>query len=169
MKQGKSNIDEFRPMLFSIAYNMLGTVADAEDMVQETYFSWLNSDKSHVENTKFYLIRTVSNKCITYLKNLKKEREAYEGTWLPEPILSFSDAESNLKGEDKPSIGFMYMLERLTPIERGVMILKEAFNLDHSQIFFVERIGCKKRSYQFYFAGRYGNRRFNQCRRHCWQ
>lgn len=147
MTEEKQNIDEFRPMLFSIAYNMLGTVADAEDMVQETYISWLSSDKSHVENIKFYLIRTVSNKCITYLKKLKKEREAYKGTWLPEPILSVSEAESNPKVEDKLSIGFMYLLEKLTPIERGVMILKEAFNIDHSQIskvFDISYENCRK-------------------------
>jgi RNA polymerase sigma-70 factor (ECF subfamily) len=134
MKQEKQNIDEFRHMLFSIAYNMLGTVADAEDMVQETYISWLNSDKSHVDNIKFYLIRTVSNKCIAHLKKLKKERETYKGTWLPEPILAAPETESDPKTEDKLSIGFMYLLEKLSPIERGVMILKEAFNIDHSQI-----------------------------------
>lgn len=134
MTDEKRNIDEYRPMLFSIAYNMLGTVADAEDMVQETYISWLNSDKSHVENVKFYLIRTVSNKCIAYLIKLKKQREAYKGTWLPEPILSIPEPESDLKTEDKLSIGFMYLLEKLTPVERGVMILKEAFDIDHEQI-----------------------------------
>ncbi len=134
MKQEEYNIDEFRPMLFSIAYNMLGTIADAEDMVQETYISWLNSDKPHVENIKFYLIRTVSNKCITYLKKLKKQRETYKGTWLPEPIISIPEAEANTEVQDKLSIGFMYLLEKLSPIERGVMILKEAFNIDHTQI-----------------------------------
>jgi len=134
MNHEKQNIDEFRPMLFSIAYNMLGTVADAEDMVQETYISWLNSDKSHVENIKFYLIRTVSNKCIAHLKKLKKERETYTGTWLPEPILGSAETETELKSEDKLSIGFVYLLERLSPIERAVLILKEAFNIDHAQI-----------------------------------
>lgn len=130
----QANIYEFKSMLFSIAYNMLGTVSDAEDMVQETYVSWLSSDKSHVENIKFYLIRTVGNKCIAHLKKLKKERETYKGTWLPEPILSTSEAESELKTNDKLSIGFVYLLERLSPIERAVLILKEAFNFDHSQI-----------------------------------
>jgi RNA polymerase sigma-70 factor, ECF subfamily len=87
-----------------------------------------------VENIKFYLIRTVTNKCIAHLKKLKKQREAYKGTWLPEPILSVPDAESDPKTDDKLSIGFMYLLEKLTPVERAVMILKEAFNIDHSQI-----------------------------------
>lgn len=118
-------------MLFSIAYNMLGTTTDAEDMVQETYVNWLNTNKSHVENIKFYLIRTISNKCITHLKKLKKERETYKGTWLPEPLLSTIDS---IEIKDNLSIGFMYLLEKLTPIERGVMILKEAFDIDYLEI-----------------------------------
>lgn len=120
-------------MLFTIAYNMLGTTTDAEDMVQETYINWLNTDKSHVENIRFYLIRTISNKCITHLKKLKKERETYKGTWLPEPLLATSVTE-NTDIKDNLSIGFMYLLEKLTPIERGVMILKEAFDIDHHEI-----------------------------------
>jgi len=120
-------------MLFSIAYNMLGTTTDAEDMVQETYINWLNTNKSHVENIKFYLIRTISNKCITHLKKLKKDRETYKGTWLPEPLLSTSATES-IDIKDNLSIGFMYLLEKLTPIERGVMILKEAFDIDYLEI-----------------------------------
>lgn len=118
-------------MLFAIAYNMLGTTADAEDMVQETYVNWLNTHKSHVENIKFYLIRTISNKCITHLKKLKKERETYKGTWLPEPLLSTNES---IDIKDNLSIGFMYLLEKLTPIERGVMILKEAFDIDYLEI-----------------------------------
>jgi len=121
-------------MLFSIAYNMLGTISDAEDMVQETFISWLNSDKSHVENIKFYLIRTVSNKCITHLKKIKEQREAYNGIWLPEPLLSDSETDNNPDIEDNLSIGFMYLLEKLTPIERGVIILKEAFDIDYTEI-----------------------------------
>lgn len=133
MKEESEAINPYRTMLFSIAYNMLGTLADAEDMVQETYASWLASDKSHVQSVKFYLIRTVSNKCITHLRKLKQERAAYIGTWLPEPIpspLDVADGDSR----DKLSIGFMYLLEKLTPIERGVIILKEAFTLHHDEI-----------------------------------
>ena len=121
-------------MLFSIAYNMLGTIADAEDMVQETYIGWLGSDKSHVENARFYLIRTISNKCITHLKKLKQHRELYTGTWLPEPLVSSPDVESNLDVKKNLSIGFLYLLEKLTPIERAVIILKEAFDIDYDEI-----------------------------------
>lgn len=133
MEQKYHDINEFRPMLFSIAYNMLGASSDAEDMVQETYVSWLHADRSHVENIKFYLIRTISNKCITHLKKLKKQREAYLGTWLPEPLLSTPAIETG-ETKDSLSIGFMYLLEKLTPIERGVLILKEAFDIDYPEI-----------------------------------
>ncbi len=147
MENEIKNLDEYRSMLFSIAYNMLGTVADAEDMVQETYVSWLNSDKSHVENTRFYLIRTISNKCLTHLKKLKKEREVYKGTWLPEPILSAANNENNAELTDNLSLGFLYLLEKLTPIERGVIILKEAFNIDYpeiSKIFDLSNDNCRQ-------------------------
>jgi RNA polymerase sigma-70 factor (ECF subfamily) len=86
MSNRNSDIGQHRSMLFSIAYNMLGSFADAEDMVQETFVSWASSDKSHVEVPKFYLIRTITNKCIDHLKKLKQQREQYTGTWLPEPI-----------------------------------------------------------------------------------
>lgn len=130
----QQDISQFRTMLFSIAYNMLGTIADAEDMVQETYVSWLKSDKSHVENVRFYLIRTLSNKCISRLRKLKLEREAYKGTWLPEPLVSASDTENFPSANDNLSIGFMYLLEKLTPIERAVVILKEAFDFPYEEI-----------------------------------
>ncbi|OQP40797.1 hypothetical protein A4H97_14375 [Niastella yeongjuensis] len=146
MEPQSHDINEYRSMLFSIAYNMLGTSADAEDMVQETYISWLHADRSHVENIKFYLIRTISNKCISHLKKLKKERETYLGTWLPEPLLLPTDAE-NIETKDKLSIGFMYMLEKLSPIERGVLILKEAFEIDYpgiAAIFDISYENCRQ-------------------------
>src|ERR1044072_7591410 len=85
MNNDTEDLIQYRRMLFSIAYNKLGTIVDAEDMVQETYASWLQSDKSHVVNTRFYLMRIISNKCITHLNNIRKDREAYTGTWLPDP------------------------------------------------------------------------------------
>ncbi len=121
-------------MLFSIAYNMLGSVSDAEDMIQETYIGWLKSDKSHVENTRFYLIRVISNKCLDHLKKLRQEREAYTGVWLPEPVVSATDLSEASEPEKNLDIGFMYLLEKLTPVERGVIILKESFDMEYIEI-----------------------------------
>lgn len=143
MKHEEKDIYQYRAMLFSIAYNMLGSIADAEDMVQETFASWLESDKSHVENHKYYLIRSVSNKCITHLNKLKQERETYKGTWLPEPLSSSMDSDDT----QKLSIGFMYLLEKLTPIERGVLILREAFDLEYEEIcrnFDISQESCRQ-------------------------
>lgn len=140
------DINQYRPVLFSIAYNMLGSIADAEDMVQETFLSWLNSDKSHVENPKFYLIRAVCNKCINRLKELKRERETYTGVWLPEPVVS-NTLSSPSEAEKELNIGFLYLLEKLTPIERGALILKESFNLQYSElssIFDITEESCRQ-------------------------
>jgi RNA polymerase sigma-70 factor (ECF subfamily) len=147
MDSKTADINQYRSMLFYIAYNMLGIIADAEDMVQETYISWLDSDKSHVENARFYLIRTISNKCISHLKKLKQQREIYTGTWLPEPLASSAGVESNFDINKNLSIGFLYLLEKLTPIERGVIILKEAFDIDYdeiSKIFYITNDTCRQ-------------------------
>lgn len=143
----KEEINQYRSMLFSIAYNMLGVIADAEDMVQETFMSWLDSDKSHVENAQFYLIRVISNKCITHLKKLKHQREIYTGVWLPEPLVSSMDTEDNSDMKKNLSIGFLYLLEKLTPIERGVLILRESFDIDYneiSKIFDINNDACRQ-------------------------
>jgi RNA polymerase sigma-70 factor (ECF subfamily) len=110
---------------------MLGSISDAEDMVQDTYVSWLQTDQSNVINPKFYLIRIVSNKCIAHLNKVKKEREAQLRLWLPEADLSDSQTDGD---PDRLTFGFMYLLEKLTPLERGIIILKEAFDLKHQEI-----------------------------------
>jgi len=125
------DMDQYRPTLFSIAYKMLGSISDAEDMVQDTYVSWLQADQSHINNPKFYLIRIVSNKCIAHLNKVKSEREAQLRLWLPEADLSDTH---NSGDPDRLTIGFMYLLEKLTPLERGIVILKDAFNLKHPEI-----------------------------------
>jgi RNA polymerase sigma-70 factor (ECF subfamily) len=125
---------------------MLGSIADAEDMVQETFLSWMNSDKSHVENPKFYLIRAITNKCISHLRKLKQERETYTGVWLPEPVVS-NTSSAITETEKELNIGFLYLLERLTPIERAVLILKESFNFQYSElssIFDVTEESCRQ-------------------------
>ncbi len=127
---------EYKSLLFSVAYNMLGLVADAEDMVQDTYEKWLKLDAAHVQNIKAYLVKTITNACINHLNKLKRERKNYIGPWLPEPLIA---SEENLGAQAEEmfhplSIGIMVMLEKLTPQERAVFLLKEIFAYDYDEI-----------------------------------
>ena len=136
MKNAVENpIHYYRPMLFSIAYNMLGSLMDAEDMVQDTFLNWYKTDTRHVDHPKFYLIRAIINRCINHLKEQQKKRENYKGTWLPETLVSEMNGEERQREEDrKLSIGILYLLEKLTPPERGVLILRESFNFTFPEI-----------------------------------
>jgi RNA polymerase sigma-70 factor (ECF subfamily) len=136
MEAGKQkDILEYRPLLFSIAYNMLGSIMDAEDIVQDTFAYWYNTDQSHVENPKYYLVRAITNRCINHLKEAKRKRETYVGTWLPEPLVDNTERQSlAFDRKNELSIGFMYLLEKLNPIERAVLILKEGFDFSYSEI-----------------------------------
>ena len=127
---------EYKSLLFSVAYNMLGLVSDAEDMVQDVYEKWLKVDAAHVQNVKAYLVKTITNTCINHLNKLKRERKDYIGPWLPEPIIA---SEENLGAQAAEmfhplSIGIMVMLEKLTPQERAVFLLKEIFAYDYDEI-----------------------------------
>jgi RNA polymerase sigma-70 factor (ECF subfamily) len=113
-----------RPYLFKIAYSMTGVVEEAEDIVQDVFTKWLESDRGDVVNRKGYLSRMVVNQSITRLNLLKAERETYKGLWMPEPYITLNaDAET-------PTIdyGLLLLLEKLNPLERAVFILRESFS-----------------------------------------
>jgi RNA polymerase sigma-70 factor, ECF subfamily len=119
-----------RPYLFSIAYNMTGTVEDAEDIVQDVFEKWLQAERSEVESAKAYLARMVVNRSIDRLNELKSVREAYKGFWLPEPYITL-EADPGL-----PSIDYalLTLLEKLNPAERAVFILRESFSESYKLI-----------------------------------
>ena len=121
----------YKPYLFSIAYNMLGEVEAAEDIVQDAFEKWLTVDHSKVTNEKAYLSRIVMNKSIDRLEKLKKEREAYKGTWLPEPVVY-----DTLPAEEEYNLDFaiLFLLEKLNPYERAVLVLRESFDMDYAEI-----------------------------------
>ena len=126
---------EYRSFLFSVAYNMLGAVADAEDIVQDTYEKWLTIDQDQVKHPKSYLVKIVTNKCINQLNKLKRERETYIGPWIPEPLVSTEDSSTaSIEMFHPLSIGIMMMLEKLTALERAVFLLKEIFSYDYDEI-----------------------------------
>jgi len=125
---------EYRNLLFSIAYDMLGNVSEAEDMVQETYIKWITSGET-VTYPKAYLVKIVTNLSINYLDLARKKRETYVGVWLPGPVIQKA-GNTFQPGEmyHALSIGLMVLLEKLTPVERAVFLLKEIFSYDHREI-----------------------------------
>lgn len=127
---------EYKALLFSVAYNMLGNVAAAEDIVQDTFLKWMEIDTSEVRHTKAYLVKTVTNKCINYLDSARLKREEYVGLWLPEPLLNYDLNKPYAKVESYHalSIGILVLLEKLTPQERAVFLLKEVFSYDYYEL-----------------------------------
>ena len=126
---------EYRTLLFSVAYRILGTAADAEDMVQDAWLKWSAADRSQVADPKAYLTRIVSNLALARLRSTRHKRETYVGPWLPEPILTTGDtAEKTVTDAESVSMAMMVVLETLSPLERAVFVLKEVFDFSHAEI-----------------------------------
>jgi RNA polymerase sigma-70 factor (ECF subfamily) len=126
--------NHYRQLLFGIAYRMLGTVTDAEDMVQETFLRWQQTPQTQVQSPKNYLATTITRLCIDYLRSARVRREQYVGPWLPEPLLTQQDPAEQVELADSLSMAFLVMLERLSPIERAVFLLREVFEYDYPEI-----------------------------------
>jgi RNA polymerase sigma-70 factor, ECF subfamily len=131
-----NDFNHHRPLLFSIAYRMLGTVTDAEDMVQETFLRWQQTASETVRSAKTYLATIITRLCIDHLRSARVQREQYVGTWLPEPILTQQSDNSTdlMELADSLSIAFLAVLERLSPIERAVFLLRDVFEYDYDEI-----------------------------------
>jgi len=134
-----SNLEAFnqhRPLLFAIAYRMLGTVTDAEDMVQETFLRWQQTTATTVKSAKTYLSTIITRLCIDHLRSARVRREQYIGSWLPEPILTqqTDDPAAQMELAESLSMAFLVVLERLSPIERAVFLLRDVFEYDYDEI-----------------------------------
>jgi RNA polymerase sigma-70 factor (ECF subfamily) len=129
---------ELRPLLFSIAYRMLGSVSEAEDIVQEAFLRFHRevSDGTAVESPKAYLSAVTTRLAIDHLRSARVRRERYVGTWLPEPILTDPDSDAAVQAEtaDSLSMAFLLLLENLTPVERAVFLLREIFDYGYDEI-----------------------------------
>jgi RNA polymerase sigma-70 factor (ECF subfamily) len=125
--------DQYRGLLFSIAYRMLGSVADAEDMLQETFVRWQQTpNEDDIRSPRAYLVTIVSRLCINHLQSARVRREEYVGQWLPEPIVTGPlDVQ---RADESLSMAFLLLLERLTPVERAVFLLREIFDYEYSDI-----------------------------------
>lgn len=121
------SFEPLRPKLMRVAYRMLGSVADAEDMVQETFIRWMNGDRSEVREPEAFLRRTVTRLCLDQLKSARRQRETYVGPWLPDPLV---DDE----GEEDVTLPLMLALERLSPLERAAFLLHDVFGLAFEEI-----------------------------------
>lgn len=126
---------EHQPMIFGLAYRMLGSVADAEDVVQETFLRWQGTDRDGIASPKSFLATVATRLSVDQLRRRQRERETYVGPWLPEPILTDdSDQASQAELAESLSLAFLTLLERLQPIERAVLLLHDVFQYSHDEI-----------------------------------
>jgi RNA polymerase sigma factor (sigma-70 family) len=116
---------EHRRLLLPIAYRMTGSIADAEDPVQDTWLRCRDMDADHVANPRAYLVRTVTNLSLNQLTSARARRETYIGPWLPEPVLTAPDAEQEAETEESISMAMLVVLETLTPQERAIFLLHD--------------------------------------------
>ncbi|MFE3453789.1 RNA polymerase sigma-70 factor [Nonomuraea sp. NPDC059194] len=125
---------EHRGLLTGVAYRILGSVADAEDVVQEAWLRWAGVDHATVEDAKAYLIRVTSRLAVDRLRWARSRRESYVGPWLPEPIGTTPDAAERAELTDTVELALLVVMETLSPLERAVFVLREAFDLPFAEI-----------------------------------
>jgi RNA polymerase sigma-70 factor, ECF subfamily len=125
-----------RPLLFSIAYRMLGSASDAEDVLQDAWLRYRNADVSAIRSPKAFATTIVTRLCLDRLKSARATREQYIGPWLPEPVLTseVGDQETMLQRAESVTLAFLVLLEQLSPEERAVFVLKDVFEYDHAEI-----------------------------------
>ncbi|SDM55405.1 RNA polymerase sigma-70 factor [Allokutzneria albata] len=123
-----------RNLLFTVAYEMLGSAADAEDVLQETWLRWVNVDLGTVRDQRAYLVRITTRQALTRLRTLGRRKESYVGPWLPEPLLTAPDVAEDVELADSVSMAMMLVLETLAPTERAVFVLREVFDFGYDEI-----------------------------------
>ncbi|MER6808774.1 RNA polymerase sigma-70 factor [Spirillospora sp. NPDC000708] len=123
-----------RNMLFTVAYEMLGSAADAEDVLQETWLRWVKVDVGQVRDQRAYLVQITIRQSMNRLRSIRRCREAYVGPWLPEPLLTTPDVAENIELAESVSMALMLVLETLSPTERAVFVLREVFGFGYDEI-----------------------------------
>ena len=122
-----ASFDPLRPKLMRVAYRMLGSVADAEDVLQEAFIRWMGADRSEVREPEAFLRRTITRLCLDQLKSARRQRETYIGPWLPDPLLEEEE-------EEDVTLPLMLALERLSPLERAAFLLHDVFGLGFGEV-----------------------------------
>ena len=123
-----------RNLLFTVAYEMLGSAADAEDVLQETWLRWAGVDLGTVRDQRAYLVRITTRQALSRLRALGRRKESYVGPWLPEPLLTAPDVAEDIELANSVSMAMLLVLETLTPTERAVFVLREVFDLAYDEI-----------------------------------
>ena len=123
-----------RNLLFTVAYEMLGSAADAEDVLQETWLRWAGVDLDTVRDQRAYLVRITTRQALSRLRTLGRRKESYVGPWLPEPLLTAPDVAEDVELAESVSMAMLLVLETLTPTERAVFVLREVFDLGYDEI-----------------------------------
>jgi RNA polymerase sigma-70 factor (TIGR02957 family) len=126
--------DEHRSLLVSVAYRILGSVTDAENAVQEAYLRWSGVEHSEINDPRAFLVRVTTRLAIDRLRRARTRRESYVGPWLPEPILTRQDPSEEVEMAESVSMAMLVVLETLSPLERAVFVLREAFGMPHAEI-----------------------------------
>ncbi len=123
-----------RNLLFTVAYQLLGSAADAEDVLQETWLRWVKADLEQVRDQRAYLVRITTRQSLNRLRTMRRRKEAYVGPWLPEPLLTAPDVAQDVELAESVSMALMLVLETLSPTERAVFVLREAFDVSYDEI-----------------------------------
>src|SRR5919109_599435 len=123
-----------RSVLFTVAYEMLGSAADAEDVLQESWLRWAQVNHSQVADPRAYLIRVVTRQALNQMRTLSRRREDYVGQWLPEPLLTSPDVAEDVELAESVSMAMLTVLETLGPTERAVFVLREVFDAPYDDI-----------------------------------
>jgi RNA polymerase sigma-70 factor (TIGR02957 family) len=123
-----------RNLLFTVAYEMLGSAADAEDVLQETWLRWAGVDLGTVRDQRAYLVRITTRQALSRLRTLRRRKESYVGPWLPEPLLTAPDVAEDIELAESVSMAMLLVLETLGPTERAVFVLREVFGLEYDEI-----------------------------------
>jgi RNA polymerase sigma-70 factor (TIGR02957 family) len=135
--EGEGDEDPFvghRGLLFTVAYEMLGSVADADDVLQESWLRWHQVDRAGVRDPRAYLVRLVTRQALNRLRTVQRRRETYVGPWLPEPLVTSTDVAEDVELAESVSVAMLVVLETLSPLERAVFVLHDLFGFDYDEV-----------------------------------
>lgn len=123
-----------RPRIRGLAYRLLGTIADADDVAQDAWLRWQAADRAHIANAEAWLVTAATRLCLDRLRSAARARETYPGPWLPEPIVTGPGPEDAAELSDSLTLGFLVLLDQLAPVERAVFVLAEVFDVPYAEI-----------------------------------